>query len=92
VQLRAAAIGAIVAVALGLAILAWIGGELHYRNCLENANMHYPVAYQQPQPTSTNKYLRSQFGLPGGQTGRGGFVIYKRAERSEAIADCSRLP
>jgi hypothetical protein len=64
-------------------LLAWIGGELHYRNCLESATARYPVAFQQP----TDK-TDTQFGI-GPQPH---FVFTDEDEREEAIAACSRSP
>jgi ABC-type phosphate transport system auxiliary subunit len=29
---------------IGLVLLAWIGGELHYRNCITEADLRYPAA------------------------------------------------
>ena len=37
------AVAASVAV-IALCLLAWIGGELHYRNCLQSVELRYPVA------------------------------------------------
>jgi hypothetical protein len=37
----AAALG--VVALIGIVLLAWIGGELHYRNCVTDAEYRYPV-------------------------------------------------
>jgi hypothetical protein len=43
---RAAALAlALVAVILML-LLAWIGGELHYGNCVAGAEARHPIAYE----------------------------------------------
>jgi len=42
---------AAVAIGIGglifIVLLVWIGGELHYRNCLEEVELKHPVALQQ---------------------------------------------
>jgi hypothetical protein len=43
VSLPKAAVVAVAIVAIALVVLlAWIGGEAHYRNCLEKAGLEYP--------------------------------------------------
>lgn len=42
VSLAVAAALGVVAV-IGLVLLAWIGGELHYRNCVTAAEYRHPV-------------------------------------------------
>lgn len=37
-----------VVVVLILVLLAWIGGETHYRSCLDRVALEYPIASQQP--------------------------------------------
>jgi hypothetical protein len=74
-------------VAAGLALLTWIGGELHYRNCLTSVELRYPVAYHEIQG-SGNAY-REVF--EGTET-KFGFVFYQREGRRRAIAGCSRWP
>jgi hypothetical protein len=81
---RIASIVTAFAVAAGLALLAWIGGELHYRNCLASVELRYPGAYQ----------------MDGKEPGQYGdwrtvpphFVFYREADRNNAIASCSRWP
>jgi hypothetical protein len=70
-----------------ICLLAWIGGELHYRNCLASADLRYPVAYQQGKPGSGSygKYAKA-FG------GEGSLVFYEKAQRDRAISSCSRWP
>ena len=68
---------------IALCLLAWIGGELHYRNCLQGVELRYPVAYQ--QPTSRTE---TQFGI-GPQPH---FVFYEKPQRDRAISSCSRWP
>ena len=41
---RSAAIAIGVAGLIVVLILCWIGGELHYRNCLEEVDLRHPVA------------------------------------------------
>lgn len=79
-------IGLILA-AVASASLVWIGGELHYRNCLTSVELRYPIAYQQGEPGAGgggkygNAFLRA-----------GSFVFYQGENRSKAIAGCSRWP
>jgi hypothetical protein len=53
-----------VAVAIGLAgligllLLAWIGGELHYRSCLAEVELRHPVAFQQGVPVDADLAAR----------------------------------
>jgi hypothetical protein len=84
---RAIALAASVAAVIALVLLAWVGGELHYGNCLANAELRYPAAYG---PTrSGNVYLEA---TGEGRSGPPRFVFYDRAHRSAAIDDCSRWP
>lgn len=69
------------------ALLAWIGGELHYRNCLANAELRYPVAYQ---PGRGNGFGENPWAA--GDEPRAHFAFYKKAQRDRAIAGCSRWP
>ena len=74
-----------IAVLSTLGLLAWIGGEMHYRNCLANVELRYPVAYRQVEGGNPlNPYLDI-----GPQPH---FVFHERADRNEAIAGCSRWP
>lgn len=82
------AAASVVAIAI-LALLAWIGGEMHYRNCLSNVELHYPVAYH--EVAAKNAYLqasREEFGIDP----QARFIFYRQADRNKAIADCSRWP
>lgn len=45
VSRKAAVALAAVAVVFAL-LLAWIGGELHYANCVSSAEARYPIAYE----------------------------------------------
>ena len=48
-SLPKAAIAALcVVVTVIVLLMAWIGGELHYRNCIEATQARYPVSLQQP--------------------------------------------
>lgn len=72
------------ALAFGLALLAaaslaWIGGEMHYRNCLQSVELRYPVSYQSGP--------ENQYADP-----RAHFAFYKKAQRDQAISSCSRWP
>lgn len=81
---RSTAIAAVVlAVVASLLIGGWLGGELHYRNCLQSVELRYPVAYQQGDPGSGSF---GSFGLGGD------FVFYEKAQRDRAISGCSRWP
>lgn len=80
----------LVALALCVALVAaaslvWIGGELHYRNCLQNAELRYPVAYQPGRGNGFGENLWA-----AGDEPRAHFAFYKRSDRSKAIAGCSR--
>ena len=63
--------------------LLWVGGEMHYRNCLAKADLQYPVAFQQ----ATDK-TNTQFEI-GPQPE---FVFHDSDRRAEALTDCSRWP
>ena len=49
-----ATIAIAIAVIAAIAVLAWIGGELHYRNCLAKAELENPngFAFAAPNPKS----------------------------------------
>jgi hypothetical protein len=47
---RSVAIALAVVVALMLVLLAWIGGEQHYRACLERVALEYPAVSAQSSP------------------------------------------
>jgi hypothetical protein len=52
-SLPKAAIVAIAAVVvIALALLVWIGGEYHYRNCLTEVEVRYPVTGVATAPAS----------------------------------------
>jgi hypothetical protein len=44
---RSAAIAIGIAGLIVVLILVWIGGELHYRNCLEEVELKHPIALKQ---------------------------------------------
>ncbi len=44
---RSAAIAIGVAGLIVVLLLFWIGGELHYRNCLEEVELKHPIALKQ---------------------------------------------
>jgi hypothetical protein len=44
---RSAAIAIGIAGLIVVLLLFWIGGELHYRNCLEEVDLKHPVALKQ---------------------------------------------
>jgi hypothetical protein len=69
---------AAVAVLLALLLLAWIGGELHYRSCVADAEARNPVVYFSTGTTGSvgSEYVRAP----------------DEAPRSEAIDGCSRWP
>ncbi len=83
------AVGAAAAV-IALCLLAWIGGELHYRNCLQGVELRYPVAYEPGRANSSGSLRRrleaSQGNLPAH------FAFYEKPERNRAISSCSRWP
>ncbi len=51
---RRAALGVTIAVIAAIALLAWIGGELHYRNCLNKAELANPNGYSYVAPSPGN--------------------------------------
>ena len=83
-----------ICVLAGLALLAWIGGELHYGNCLTSAELHYPVAYEpgkKPNAETENPFLEKS--LSGSSPGAvAHFAFYHQAQRNQALAACSRWP
>jgi hypothetical protein len=82
------AAASVAAVAI-LALLAWIGGEMHYRNCLSSVEMHYPVAYH--EVAAENAYTQAADESLGiGPQSR--FIFYRQPDRNKAIAACSRWP
>jgi hypothetical protein len=84
---RSAGIASVVLVVLaGLLIGGWIGGELHYRNCLQSVELRYPVGYQ---PGGDEAY--GEAFNPWAEP-RAHFAFYERAERNRAISSCSRWP
>jgi hypothetical protein len=36
-------------------LLLWIGGELHYRNCLEEVGLEHPVALKETAAQATER-------------------------------------
>ena len=80
----------VLAVIAGLLIGGWIGGELHYRNCLQSVEVRYPVAYQPGKGNGDNPWsaYREQFGIGP----HAHFVFYEKAQRDRAISGCSRWP
>jgi hypothetical protein len=77
-------VGAVVGLLSIIAVgLLWVGGEVHYRNCLAQADLLYPVAFQQATD-ETN----TQFEI-GPQPE---FVFHDSVRRAEALNDCSRWP
>jgi hypothetical protein len=68
---------------LALLAVSWLGGEIHYRNCLNAVELRYPVAYRQAtSETNLNFKIGPQ---PG-------FDFYNQAGRDNAIDSCSRWP
>ena len=75
-----ATIAVVVAVVAAIGLLAWIGGELHYRNCLAEAELKNPngFAYAAPYP---------------GSPGAIGYLTPTRLDdRAAAADDCTRVP
>jgi hypothetical protein len=52
---RSAAIAVGVAGLIVILLLLWIGGELHYRNCLEEVDLKHPVALKQDSLQSAER-------------------------------------
>jgi hypothetical protein len=77
---RRAAIALTLAVIAGLALLAWIGGELHYRNCLAKAEMENPSGFSYVAPNPKN-------------VGSVGYLTPTRLDEAASAADaCTRVP
>jgi hypothetical protein len=77
---RRAAIAVTVAVVAAVALLAWIGGELHYRNCLAKAELENPNGYSYVTPNPSN-------------AGSVGYLTPTRLDEAAAAADaCTRVP
>lgn len=74
--------GTAVAVLAALCLAAWIGGELHYRNCLQGVELRYGSGgglggYGSRLREESNPWA------PGGNV---------RGQRDRAISSCSRWP
>lgn len=91
-RLVAVGVGAVVVLLL---MLAWIGGEVHYRNCLTKAELSHPVAEHwmpgHPEETSIgggplNQPPESRPAEPAH------FVFYGQQDRNAALNECSRWP
>jgi hypothetical protein len=52
---RSAAIAVGVAGLIVILLLLWIGGELHYRNCLEEVDLKHPVVLKQDSLQSAER-------------------------------------
>ena len=77
---RRVAIAVTIAVIAAVALLAWIGGELHYRNCLAKAELENPHGFAYVAPNPDN---------PGSV----GYLTPTRLEESAGAADaCTRVP
>ena len=78
-----ARIAAIVAVVLALVLLAWIGGEIHYRNCLSKVQLTY-AAPRESSVTNGSFYVSNA---------QGGTVTVdpQKHRREQAVSNCSRL-
>ena len=70
-------IGALIAVAL-----LWIGGEEHYRSCIETVEARHPVALLEHGPRSIYRPAKPMFVFYG-ESGK---------FREAAIDNCTRLP
>lgn len=68
-----------VAAVVALCLIGWIGGEMHYRNCLHSVELRFPVAYQ---PGQANQYSDPH----------AHFAFYDKVERDHALSSCSRWP
>ena len=71
----AAGIGAAAAVVASLALL-WLGGEAHFRGCVEEVSARYP-------PIAVSAFSRQQTGP---------LKVAYDAERTEALQGCTRVP
>jgi hypothetical protein len=80
-----AMIAAGAALLIALVLLGWIGGELHYRNCLSEVNLRHPVGYSPARGNPANPYSSG--------SGPATFSFYPNKQaRDEALNACSRLP
>lgn len=78
-------VGAIaVLVGLLLAGLLWIGGEMHYRNCIDAATATTPPPRAAEASSTQEDIDRALAGKPPAQPAD--------TSRAEAVAGCSRWP
>lgn len=59
----AAAIG-VVAI-IGIVLLAWIGGELHYRSCITEADLRHPAPTGAPSAATRLEQARREEAVSG---------------------------
>ena len=52
---KAAIVSLIAVVVVALALLAWIGGEYHYRNCLTEVEVRYPSVSAATSPVGLSQ-------------------------------------
>jgi hypothetical protein len=57
-----------------------VGGEMHYRNCLQRVELEYPAAFAETK--------RGQYGA----VEEGGFQFFQQPERETAVGDCHSWP
>jgi hypothetical protein len=74
---RKAVAAAALVVVVVLALLVWIAGEAHYRNCLTEADLRYPAA---PLQTAA------------AESDAGTLAAVDERPRNEALSECSRWP
>lgn len=79
---------------LTLILLAWVGNEVHYRNCLTEAELRNPVAAHWKQGHRETTIGGVPLGQP--QESRPAepahFVFYGQQDRDAALDHCSRWP
>lgn len=79
---------------LALVLLAWIGGEVHYRNCLTEAELRNPVAARWKPGHRETTIGGVPLGQPqeSGPAEPGHFVFNRQQDRDTALGQCSRWP
>lgn len=88
----AIALGAIL---VAFCLLAWIGGEVHYRNCLTGAELRHPVAgHWMPGHSEETSIGGGPLNQPpeSRPAEPAHFVFYGQRDRDEALDQCSRWP
>ncbi len=76
-------VGGALAVAAFTAVLfvgLKVGGEMHYRNCLQRVELEYPTSFT---PVNLDQFSTLE---------EGGFHFFRQHDREVALADCHSWP